>query len=186
MATASHAASYPEPRSTSATSSCHDSGEVAGLRCARCGLVAAAHPGQVLLSAEANQALSAIRGLRSLVRSLGTHRIQGVEASQPIFQVVLAGQDGEFPPLAPRRESATSAHRPPGRGRVRVTPADHLRSGRDDLRAYQPSAGREVEMMVIDPAWAGEARIRQPIRGGDPTHRPIAASPRAAAARSLA
>ena len=78
----------------------HDSGEVAGPPVRRAaGLVAAAHPGQVLLSAEANQALSATGASGSLVRSLGTHRIQGVEVSQLIFQVVLAGHDAEYPPL---------------------------------------------------------------------------------------
>ena len=165
----------------------HDSGEVSGPPVRRgAGLVAAAHPGQVLLSAEANQALSATGASGSLVRSLGTHRIQGVETSQPVFQVVLAGHDGDFPPLQ------LDANPPPLPTDRRAVAGYELREpiisdlAGTTYRAYQPSAGREVEMTVIDPAWAGEPGVRQPIRSGDPTHRPIAASPRAAAARSLA
>ena len=135
----------------------HDSGEVAGPPVRRgAGLVAAAHPGQVLLSAEANQALSATGASGSLVRSLGTHRVHGVEASQPIFQVVLAGRDVEFPPLqldtnppplpADRRAVAGYELREPTISDIAGT----------TYRAYQPSAGREVEMTVIDPVWAGE------------------------------
>ena len=135
----------------------HDSGEVAGPPVRRgAGLVAAAHPGQVLLSAEANQALSATGASGSLVRSLGTHRIQGVEASQPIFQVVLAGHDGDFPPLQ------LDANPPPLPADRRAVAGYELREpiisdlAGTTYRAYQPSAGREVEMTVIDPAWAGE------------------------------
>ncbi len=135
----------------------HDSGEVAGPPVRRgAALVAVAHPGQVLLSAEANQALSAIGASGSLVRSLGTHRIQGVEASQPIFQVVLAGRDGDFPPLL------LDANPPPLPTDRRAIAGYELREPiLSDLvgttyRAFQPSAGREVEMTVIDPAWAGE------------------------------
>ena len=135
----------------------HDSGEVAGPPVRRgAALVAAAHPGQVLLSAQANQALSAIGASGSLVRSLGTHRIQGVEASQPIFQVVLAGHDGAFPPLL------LDANPPPLPTDRRAIAGYELREPIfSDLvgttyRAFQPSAGREVEMTVIDPAWAGE------------------------------
>ena len=135
----------------------HDSGEVAGPPVRRAaGLVAAAHPGQVLLSAEANQALSAIGASGSLVRSLGTHRIQGVEVSQLIFQVVLAGHDAEYPPLL------LDANPPPLPTEHRAVAGYELRDpiisdlAGTTYRAYQPSAGREVEITVIDPAWAGE------------------------------
>ena len=135
----------------------HDSGEVSGPPVRRgAGLVAAAHPGQVLLSAEANQALSAAGAPGSLVRSLGTHRIQGVETSQPVFQVVLAGYDSDFPPLQ------LDANPPPLPTNRRAVAGYELREPIfSDLvgttyRAFQPSAGREVEMTVIDPAWAGE------------------------------
>ena len=135
----------------------HDSGEVSGPPVRRgAGLVAAAHPGQVLLSAEANQALSATGASGSLVRSLGTHRIQGVETSQPVFQVVLAGYEGDFPPLQ------LDANPPPLPTDRRAVAGYELREPIiSDLvgttyRAYQPSAGREVEVTVIDPAWAGE------------------------------
>ena len=135
----------------------HDSGEVSGPPVRRgAGLVAAAHPGQVLLSAEANQALSATGASGSLVRSLGTHRIQGVETSQPIFQVVLAGYEGDFPPLQ------LDANPPPLPTDRRAVAGYELREpiisdlAGTTYHAYQPSAGREVEMTVIDPAWAGE------------------------------
>ena len=90
------------------------------------------------------------------MRSLGTHRIHGVETSQPIFQVVLAGHDGEFPPLL------LDANPPPMPTDRRAVAGYELREPTiSDLagttyHAYQPSAGREVEMTVIDPAWAGE------------------------------
>ena len=136
----------------------HDSGEVSGPPVRRgAGLVAAAHPGQVLLSAEANQALSAAGAPGSLVRSLGTHRIRGVETSQPVFQVVLAGYDRDFPPLQ------LDANPPPLPTDRRAVAGYELREpiisdlAGTTYRAYQPSAGREVEMTVIDPAWAGEA-----------------------------
>ena len=51
--------------------------------------MAAAHPGQVLLSAEAHQALTAdvVPGWQA--RSLGSHLIHGIEAPQQVFQLVV-------------------------------------------------------------------------------------------------
>ena len=100
MSTAGRAGNLPSASIDYGDTERQDSGEVVGPPVRRrSGLVAAAHPGQVLLSAEANQALSATGTSGSLVKSLGTHRIQGVEAPQPIFQVVLVGRDSDFPPL---------------------------------------------------------------------------------------
>jgi DNA-binding SARP family transcriptional activator len=135
----------------------HESGDVGGPPVRRsAGMVAMCHPGQVVLSSEANQAL--ITGGRSglTVRSLGTHRIHGVESPQQIFQLLVAGQDGEFPALL------LDAYPPPLPFDRNAVPGYELRQPiSSDLvgttyRAYQPSAGREVELTVIDAAWAGE------------------------------
>jgi DNA-binding SARP family transcriptional activator/WD40 repeat protein len=135
----------------------HESGDVGGPPVRRsAGIIAISHPGQVLLSSEANQALMAGgRGGRT-VRSLGTHRIHGVESPQQIFQLVMAGQDGDFPALL------LDAYPPPLPFDRTAVPGYELRQPiASDLvgttyRAYQPSAGREVELTVIDPAWAAE------------------------------
>jgi DNA-binding SARP family transcriptional activator/WD40 repeat protein len=135
----------------------HESGDVAGPPVRRsAGMVAVSHPGQVLLSAEANYSLMAAGKGGLVVRSLGTYRISGVESPQQIFQLVLAGQDGEFPELL------LDAYPPPLPFDRNAVPGYELRQPiLSDLagttyRAYQPSAGREVELTVIDAAWAGE------------------------------
>ncbi len=135
----------------------HESGDIAGPPVRRsAGMVAVSHPGQVLLSAEANHALMAGGQGGLLVRSLGTYRIHGVESPQQVFQLVLAGQDGEFPALL------LDANPPPLPFDRKAVPGYELRQpivsdlAGTTYRAYQPSAGREVELTVIDAAWAAE------------------------------
>ena len=135
----------------------HESGDVAGPPVRRsAGMVALSHPGQVLLSAEANHALLAGGKGGLVVRSLGTYRIHGVESPQQIFQLVMPGQDGEFPALL------LDANPPPLPFDRKAVPGYELRQpivsdlAGTTYRAYQPSAGREVEIIVIDAAWAAE------------------------------
>ena len=135
----------------------HESGDVAGPPVRRsAGMVAVSHPGQVLLSAEANHALLAGGQGGLVVRSLGTYRIHGVESPQQIFQLVMPGQDGEFPALL------LDANPPPLPFDRKAVPGYELRQpivsdlAATTYRAYQPSAGREVELTVIDAAWAAE------------------------------
>jgi DNA-binding SARP family transcriptional activator/WD40 repeat protein len=135
----------------------HESGDIAGPPVRRsAGMVAVAHPGQVLLSAEASHALMAAGQGGLLVRSLGSHRIQGVESPQQIFQLVLAGQNDEFPALL------LEGNPPPLPFDRNAVPGYEIRQPiLSDLagttyRAYQPSAGREVELTVIDAAWAAD------------------------------
>jgi len=140
----------------------HESGEVTGPPVRRsAGLVATAHPGQMLLSAEAHQALTAGGESGWLVRALGSHPIPGIEAPQQVFQLVVDGQAAEFPPLL------IDASPPPLPMDRRAIAGYELRrpiwsdlSG-TTYRAYQPSVGREVIVTVIDPAWANEPRFIQ-------------------------
>ena len=135
----------------------HESGEVAGPPVRRsAGIVAAAHGGQVLLSDGAHQALLGDGESGWLVRSLGLHPIHGVDVPQQVFQLVLDGQDREFPPLL---LDATPPPLPSDRGAV--AGYELRRPISSDLagttyRAYQPSVGREVVVTVIDPVWANE------------------------------
>jgi DNA-binding SARP family transcriptional activator/WD40 repeat protein len=135
----------------------HESEDIGGPPVRRsAGMVAMCHPGQVVISSEANQALMAGGRSGLTVRSLGMHRIHGVESPQQIFQLVMAGQDDDFPALL------VDAYPPPLPFDRRAVPGYELRQPiSSDLvgttyRAYQPSAGREVELTVIDPAWSAE------------------------------
>ncbi len=74
-------------------------GELSGAPIARAAtLVAAAHRGQVLLSAQANRVLTASEEGGWQVRSLGSHQFHGFDRASLVYQLVLGGQDG-FPPL---------------------------------------------------------------------------------------
>jgi energy-coupling factor transporter ATP-binding protein EcfA2 len=135
----------------------HEAGEVTGPPVRRgAGLVAAAHPGQVLLSAEAHESLTAGGQSGWMVRSLGSHTISGIDTPQHVFQLVLEGQEAEFPLLL------RDAMPPPlPMDRRAVAGYEMRRPISSDLsgttyRAYQPSVGREVVVTVIDPAWANE------------------------------
>ena len=66
-------------------------------RCAR--IMAAGHGGQVLLSEDANLALSADAVGGWQVRSLGEHRFKGLGRPEHVFQLVVDGHRSEFPPL---------------------------------------------------------------------------------------
>ena len=134
-----------------------DSGEVSGPPVRRsAAIVAAAHSGQILLSGGAHTALLDEGQPGWLVRSLGVHPIQGVEGPQQIFQLVLEGQEKDFPPLL---LDNTPLPLPIDRGAV--AGFELRRPLSSDLsgityRAYQRSVGREVVVTVIDPLWAND------------------------------
>ena len=136
----------------------HDSGEVTGPPVRRsAGMVAAAHPGQVLLSTEAHRALIATGESGWQTRSLGAHPISGMDVPQQVFQLVFEGQEARFPEL-----SIDTAPPPLPTDRRAVAGYELRGPVASDLagttyRAYQPSVGREVVVTVIDPAWANEA-----------------------------
>lgn len=135
----------------------HETGEVTGPPVRRgAGLVATAHGGQVLLSGSAHQAVLDEGGPGWLVRSLGRHPIHGVDEPQQVFQLILEGQESEFPPL----RLDTTPPPLPG-GRTAVAGYELRRPISSDIsgttyRAYQSSVGREVVVTSIDPAWANE------------------------------
>jgi DNA-binding SARP family transcriptional activator/WD40 repeat protein/energy-coupling factor transporter ATP-binding protein EcfA2 len=123
------------------------------------GIVAAAHGGQVLLSAGAHEAMLAEGMAGWLVRSLGSHPIHRIDEPQQVFQLVLGSQDVEFPPL---RLDITPPALPVDRSAVAGYELRNVISS--DLsgttyRAYQPSMGREVVVTMIDPARANEAEF---------------------------
>ncbi len=135
----------------------HDTGEVRGPPVRRsAAIVAAAHSGQILLSGGAHTALLEESQPGWLVRSLGVHAIHGVEGPQQIFQLVLEGQEKDFPPLL---LDNTPLPLPVDRGAVAGfelrRPLSSDLSG-TTYRAYQRSVGREVVVTVIDPLWAND------------------------------
>jgi serine/threonine protein kinase/DNA-binding SARP family transcriptional activator/WD40 repeat protein len=115
-------------------------------------MLAAAHGGQVLLSADAHAALAATEsGWQA--KALGEYRFKGIGSPFTVFQLLLDGLPPDFPPLRIDRL-------PPALPAVafgRSVPGYELREevGSGDFgivyRAYQPSVGREVAIKVIRP-----------------------------------
>ncbi|HSM43969.1 MAG TPA: BTAD domain-containing putative transcriptional regulator, partial [Acidimicrobiia bacterium] len=117
-------------------------------------LAAAAHGGQVLISAGAQSAIvdSAPAGMQ--VRHLGEHVLRGFALPESIGQLVFVGLPAEFPELridsdlytSPQVELALPGYElrePIGEGAFGVV-----------YRAYQPSVGREVAIKVVRPQLA--------------------------------
>ncbi len=121
-------------------------------------LVAAAHGGQVLLSADAHAALAATHGGWQ-AKALGEFRFKGLGSPQNVFQLLVEGLPGDFPPLHVDRHSASAALRSFGRS-VRGYELREQVGGGDFgvvYRAYQPSVGREVGIKVIRPELVNQA-----------------------------
>ncbi len=118
------------------------------------GLVAAAHPGQILLSAEAQAAAALDSTGGSVLKALGEHAISRLENLETVHQLVLDGLPTEFPELL------TDAEPPSLPNALAGAPGYELREeiGRGLFgtvyRAYQPSVGREVAIKVINPELA--------------------------------
>jgi WD40 repeat protein/DNA-binding SARP family transcriptional activator len=123
-------------------------------------LVAVAHPGQVLLSSTAHDALTAGGGSGWAAESLGSFDIIGLDAGLHIYQLVGNGFTSDFPELLidrlpPAVPSAVE----------RSVPGYELRSviGIGQLgevhRAYQPSVGREVALRIFGPGIVGHPQF---------------------------
>lgn len=120
-------------------------------------LVAAAHGGQILLSADAHATLSSqAAGWRA--KALGEHDFKGMGRPQAVFQLILDGHPETFPPLRvdrpPSRVAAGFARMVRGyeiRDAVATGPTGIVYHG------YQASVGREVAIKVTRAELANDA-----------------------------
>ncbi|MFL5918459.1 MAG: protein kinase domain-containing protein [Gaiellaceae bacterium] len=113
-------------------------------------MLAAAHGGQVLLSADAHAALSATRsGWQA--KALGEFRFKGIGSPQHVFQLLLDGLTTDFPPLRIDRLPPPVAPDAFGRSVRGYELREQVGVGDFGIvyRAYQPSVGREVAVKVI-------------------------------------
>ena len=115
-------------------------------------LVASAHQGQVLVSSHAQQAMTGQSGRRGMrLEALGEYDLPGLDGGTFIYQLLIGNPPREFPGLVTDRLPPPL----PGIAR-RGVPGYELREkiGTGSIgpvyRAYQPSAGREVAVEVID------------------------------------
>jgi WD40 repeat protein/DNA-binding SARP family transcriptional activator len=115
-------------------------------------MLAAAHGGQVLLSADAHAALSASQGGWQ-AKALGEFQFKGIGSPQHIFQLLLDGRPADFPPLRIDRMPPPIPVGAFGRSVRGYELREQVGSGDVGVvfRAYQPSVGREVAIKVIRP-----------------------------------
>ncbi len=120
-------------------------------------LLAAAHGGQVLVSGEAQAALSAHSGWQA--KALGEFRFKGIGAPVAVFQLVVDGLPADFPPLRIDRPLPGAARTGFGRSVRGYELREQVGAGDFGVvyRAYQPSVGREVAIKVIRPELVNEA-----------------------------
>jgi DNA-binding SARP family transcriptional activator/WD40 repeat protein len=117
-------------------------------------LVATAHPGQTLLAAGAHEEVARSGAAGLVIRSLGPHDIPGLADGELVYQLGVDGNVDAFPPLlVGSRPAVLPSHeiRVPGyelRERIRSSFLGVIHRG------YQPSAGREVLIKVIQPELA--------------------------------
>lgn len=112
-------------------------------------LAAIAHPGQILLSTEANSALADATTGGWSIRSLGRHRVPGLDDDLPIHQLLTGDSSAEFPPLnLDRLPPITFVGT---RAIAGYELREHLGGGGAIAirRAYQRSIGREVVVRII-------------------------------------
>ena len=123
-------------------------------------LVAVAHPGQVLLSAAAHDALASNGEGGWAAESLGRFDIVGLDPGAHVYQLVGNGFVAGFPPLRTDRL-------PPAMptGPERWVPGYELRApiGAGQLgevhRAYQPAVGREVAVRIFGSGMVGHPQF---------------------------
>jgi DNA-binding SARP family transcriptional activator/WD40 repeat protein len=120
-------------------------------------LVAAAHGGQALISADAHARLSSdAAGWRA--KALGEHEFQGLGRPQPVFQLILERLPESFPPLRLDRPPAL-----PAAGFGRMVRGYEIRDAAATgptgvvYHGYQPSVGREVAINVTRPELVNNA-----------------------------
>lgn len=123
-------------------------------------LAAVGHNGQILLSADAQQAIGAdSAGNNPRFEARGSHLLHGMEAETLIYELLVAGRD-VFPGLHTDRMPP-----PLPRDVNRSVPGYELREpfGPGSIgtlhRAFQPSVGREVLVEAIGQATASEPRF---------------------------
>jgi DNA-binding SARP family transcriptional activator/tRNA A-37 threonylcarbamoyl transferase component Bud32/WD40 repeat protein len=122
-------------------------------------LAAAAHGGQILLSAEANQALAESGGAGWVVRSLGQHNVDGGNESRAIYQLTVDGLERDFPPL--RTELLPFTIPTTTTGLPGYELREQVGSGAFGVvhRAYQPSIGRTVAIKIIRPEYVNDPQF---------------------------
>ena len=97
-------------------------------------IAAAAHGGQVLVSASTRALVQSARLADVELVDLGEHRLRGVSATERLFQLAIFGLPSTFPP--PRTESVSAVHLPPrltsfvGRDTELADLADHVVANR--------------------------------------------------------
>lgn len=117
-------------------------------------LSAAANPGQILLSAEAQRETAESPRAGIQVLQLGEQRLRGFPRPERIGQLVVPGLPTEFPPLS------SDTYAQGDEWDMLGLPGYELRDrlSEDPLgvvyRAYQPSVGREVAVRAIRPSLA--------------------------------
>ncbi|HVR32817.1 MAG TPA: BTAD domain-containing putative transcriptional regulator [Acidimicrobiia bacterium] len=120
----------------------------------RCGrLLAAAHGGQVLLSADAHSTLAETSAGWE-AKALGEYRFKGLGSPVHVFQLQIGSLRSDFPPLRLDRHPVTTATVTHS---IRGYEVRQESTGGDFgivYRAYQPSVGREVAIKVIRPEFA--------------------------------
>jgi WD40 repeat protein/DNA-binding SARP family transcriptional activator/serine/threonine protein kinase len=123
-------------------------------------LVAVAHPGQVLLSSTAHEALTASAGAGWAAESLGCLEIVGLDPGLHIYQLVGGGFRSDFPELLIDRLPPVVPSPV-----ERSVPGYELRalidaSGLGEVhRAYQSSVGREVAVRIFGPEMVGHPQF---------------------------
>ncbi len=122
-------------------------------------LAAVAHPGQILLSADAQSRLARQADGGWALKTLGRYSIRGLDTDAAVFQLLGRGLPEEFPDLLVDRLPPPM----PGPG-VSVAGYElrgEMGSGTVGVmrRAYQPSVGREVAVRVIRPEFVADARF---------------------------
>ena len=116
-------------------------------------LLDAAHGGQIVLSDEAQKAITRDAGTH--VKSLGEHRLRGITNPQALHQLLDDDLQGSFPPLDVSGEAI----------QFKRSFGDSIRGyelreqiGRGAFatvyRGYQPSIGREVAIKIVRPEFA--------------------------------
>ena len=150
-------------------------------------LVAVAHPGQALLSAEAHEALTTAGLSGWAAESLGRFDIVGLDPGVLVYQLVGQGFASEFPELARRSSAAVG---PGGDRRVgaglraaRVDRHGRARRGPSRLPARGRTRGGGADLRTVD---GRPSPVRAPVRERIAAHRPRRPSSRPAPARLLA
>ncbi len=133
-------------------------------------MMSAAHGGQIVLSAPAQDQLRHQAGVE--IRSLGEHRFKGLGAPQQVYELLVPGLENEFPDLRTDTVAAQTG-RQFGDSIRGYEIRERIGVGRFGVvyRAYQPAVGREVAVKVIRPEYANHPAF---VRGFEAEARLVA------------